>query len=47
MFGSKLPEPIGRRGNGEGACQNRGTGCGGKDPKWKPVVVCEREMVSR
>jgi len=29
----KYPEPIGRRGDREGACPSRTTGCGGQRPQ--------------
>jgi hypothetical protein len=34
----KKSGPIGQRRDREGACPNRGTGCGHNGPKWRPVV---------
>jgi len=42
-FGSKMPEPISRRGDGEGACPSREMGCGGQRPKVEASNTYVRE----
>jgi len=39
----KKPEPIGRRGDRDGVCPSRETGCGGQGPQVY-ATVCEGEM---